>query len=65
MLSSYIVGLAGVAIIAAAWLTVQFAWRRSFPEPRADPDVLAGRKRCHGFSDPTTCKQEDSRCNDR
>jgi hypothetical protein len=64
VLSSYIVGLTGVVTIAVAWLTVQFAWRRAFPEPRTDPDVLAGRTGCSGCADPSSCKQE-KRCKDR
>jgi len=62
--TSYIVGLAGVAVIAAAWLTVQFAWSRAFPEPRTDPDVLAGRTGCSGCKSPSTCKRKN-RCKDR
>ena len=63
-MQSYIVGLAGVALIAAAWLTVQFAWRRAFPEPRADPDVLAGRTGCSGCKNPGTCSKKNS-CRNR
>ena len=61
MWTSYIVGLAGVAIIAAAWLTVQFAWRRAFPYCEGDPDALAGRTGCSGCGDPSNCKRRRKR----
>lgn len=48
MLTSYAVGLLGIALLAAAWLAVQLAWRRAFPDARGDGDALAGRLGCHG-----------------
>ena len=48
MLSSYVTGLAAVVGMTLAWVAVQGAWRRAFPDAVSDPDVLAGRMGCHG-----------------
>ncbi len=56
MFSSYALGIAAVAVVAAAWVGVQLAWRRVFPDACADPDALAGRIGCHGCSDTETCE---------
>ncbi len=48
MLSSYVTGLAAVVGVTLAWVAVQGAWRRAFPEAGSDPDPLAGRMGCHG-----------------
>jgi hypothetical protein len=48
VLTSYLVGLAGIALLLAAWLAVQLAWRRVFPDAAGDVDGLAGRMGCHG-----------------
>jgi hypothetical protein len=48
VLTSYVVGLAGIALLLAAWLAVQLAWRRAFPDAAGDADALAGRLGCHG-----------------
>ena len=47
MLWSYVTGLAAVVGVMLAWVAVQGAWRRAFPDAVADPDVLAGRMGCH------------------
>lgn len=48
VLASYAIGLLGMALLTGAWLCVQLAWRRAFPEAVGDPDALAGRGGCGG-----------------
>ena len=48
MLATYATGAIAVVLIALAWVAVQGAWKRAFPERGADPDALAGRIGCHG-----------------
>ena len=50
MLASYLTGLVAVVGVTLAWVAVQGAWRRAFPEAGSDPDVLAGRMGCHAAS---------------
>ena len=52
MLSSYVTGVVAVVGMTLAWVAVQGAWRRAFPEAAADPDVLAGRMGCHAACSP-------------
>ncbi len=47
MIESYAIGAIGVAALAGAWLGVQIAWGRSFPDDSSEPDVLA-RRGCSG-----------------
>ena len=56
MLASYALGIAAVVFMAVAWVGVQLAWRRVFPDVCADPDVLAGRMGCHGCSSTEVCE---------
>ena len=60
-LSSYAVGVAGVALVAAAWLGVQLAWRRVFRAGSAESDALAGRTACHGCGCTVDCEGRPSR----
>jgi len=46
MWTSYLTGLAAVALLSTLWLAVQRAWERAFPGVSSDPDVLAGRPGC-------------------
>jgi hypothetical protein len=48
MLTSYVVGLAAIAILLLAWVGVQNAWRRAFLGVSSDADVLAARGGCAG-----------------
>ena len=57
MLWSYCVGLATIAALAAAWVAVQRAWARAFPDAFDDPDVLAGRAGCHGCGCTAPCQR--------
>jgi hypothetical protein len=64
MLVSLAAGLLTLCTVLVAWVTVQHAWRRVFPDPDpgADPDALAGRLGCHGLCEPKPCTR---RCPDR
>ena len=55
MLTSVATGLIALCGILAAWVSVQLAWRRVFPDAGADPDALAGRLGCHGACPPNEC----------
>lgn len=55
MMYHYLIGVGAVLLVFVAWIGVQRAWRRSFPDVGADPDVLAGRSRCHGCVDSEDC----------
>lgn len=59
MLSQYAVSLVAMAVLLAAWLAVQQAWRRTFPERSADPDVLAERIGCGGCASRAGCATYD------
>ena len=48
MLASYITGLVAIVLVTLAWVGVQGAWRRVFPDASSDPDALAGRMGRHG-----------------
>ena len=52
MLESYVTGLAAVVGMTLAWVAVQGAWRRAFPDAASDPDVLARRMGCHAACSP-------------
>ena len=55
MLTSYLTAMPVIAVVMVAWVGVQSAWRRAFPEALADPDVLAGRMGCHGCGCTDVC----------
>ena len=55
MLHHYIIGVGAFVLLSAAWIGVQRAWKRSFPEVRQDPDALAGRSGCYGCSQAEDC----------
>ena len=48
MMSSFLIGGLAVTLLMLGWAVVQSAWRRTFPEATADPDVLAHRLGCQG-----------------
>jgi hypothetical protein len=60
VLTSYGIGLATIAVLCAAWLCVQLAWRRVFPDVSGDPDALAGRLGCHGCGCTNICEKRAS-----
>jgi hypothetical protein len=53
ILATYATGLGTAIGLALAWVAVQHAWRRTFPERLRDADALAGRIGCFG------CLRED------
>jgi hypothetical protein len=55
MLTHYAVGSIAMVILLAAWLAVQQAWRRTFPDGSSDPDVLAERMGCGGCGSRERC----------
>ena len=57
MIYHYLIGVGVFALLAAAWVGVQRAWRRSFPDMGGDPDVLAGRPGCGGCVEPENCNR--------
>ena len=57
MLESYAVGLVVLVAVALGWAAVQSAWSRAFPDPGADPDVLARRSDCHGCGCGLVCRR--------
>ena len=60
MLGHYLLAALAVAAMAAVWVGVQVAWKRSFPDAFCDPDALAGRMGCGGGckSNSTSCKSK-------
>ena len=60
MLTSYAIGLTGIVMLCVAWLAVQLAWRRVFPDASGDPDALAGRLGCHGCGCTNVCEKRAS-----
>ena len=61
MTGSELTGLVFLALLLAAWVAVQRAWRRSFADVCDDPDALAGRLGCHGSCERTVCPRRRSR----
>ena len=57
MLQHYIVGVGAFVLMSVAWLGVQRAWMRSFPEVGDDPDALAGRPGCFGCVRSVNCER--------
>lgn len=58
MLRHYILGVGAVLLLSVAWLAVQRAWKRSFPDVTDDTDALAGRSRCGNCEDSESCHQK-------
>jgi hypothetical protein len=58
MLASYLTGLIVIVLVAVAWVGVQLAWRKTFPDACSDPDVLAGRMGCHGCDSAKDCGRQ-------
>ena len=57
MIYHYIIGVGALLLLSTAWLGVQRAWKRSFPDAIADPDALAGRSGCGGCNDSKACQR--------
>ncbi len=58
MLTSYLTGILIIVALTVAWVGVQRAWRRAFPEGSGDPDALAGRTGCHGCNCTDVCERD-------
>ena len=56
-MGSYLIAVLAVAAMAAVWVCVQIAWKKSFPEAFCDPDALGGRMGCGGG-----CKSNSNSC---
>jgi hypothetical protein len=55
VIEAYGVGALGVAVLAAGWLAVQLAWRRSFGFEDSEADGLASRG-CAGCAHIERCE---------
>jgi hypothetical protein len=56
VLSSYVIGMVAIVVMAVVWVGIQSAWRKAFPGHSSDPDVLAGRLGCHGCDSADVCE---------
>lgn len=61
MLHHYLIGIGAFVLLSAAWISVQRAWRRSFPDLGDDPDALAGRPGCQGCGQSPQCDRRAER----
>lgn len=43
---TYATGIGAAVLVAVAWVAVQGAWRRAFPERLIDVDAMVGRLGC-------------------
>jgi len=57
VLGTHALAIAVLVLAVVVWVAVQGLWRKSFPEACTDPDVLAGRMRCH---DKPDCSEDCS-----
>jgi hypothetical protein len=55
MLHQYIIGVGVFVFLSMAWVGVQRAWKKSFPDIGLDPDALAGRSGCQGCAKASSC----------
>lgn len=46
VLVTYATGVGVVVLVVIAWIAVQGAWRRAFPERLIDVDAMVGRLGC-------------------
>ena len=60
MLTTHAIAIVLLVLAIVVWVAVQSAWRRSFPEACTDPDVLAGRMRCHKPDCSKDCNRRGS-----
>jgi hypothetical protein len=64
LLTTYLTGIAAIVVVTMAWVAVQVAWRKAFPEFSGDPDALAGRMGCRGCSCTDVCEERPSEPSD-
>lgn len=55
-----IVSIVSLALLLIAWLAIQRAWQRAFPEA-AGEDALSGRLGCRGCGCGEECRRGDDR----
>ncbi|MBI1352873.1 MAG: hypothetical protein GC160_00905 [Acidobacteria bacterium] len=58
MLATYATAIAVVVLLLFAWVAIQSAWGRRFPETDSDPDVLARRLDCAGCGCLSVCRRQ-------
>ena len=61
-IEAYLTAFAGIALLMAAWVLVQMAWARIFPDQIGDGDVLAARGDCHGCGHAKRCGRNREGC---
>lgn len=65
-LLAFVKATAGITLLIGFWIAVQSGWRKTFPDPLADEDVLAARKDCHGCAmHAGPCAGRDERTNQK
>ena len=65
VLTTYATGVAAAVLVTVAWIAVQGAWRRVFPERLIDIDALVGRLGCSGGCEtrtPCPHREADGTC---
>ncbi len=58
MITSYIIGIAGMITLMVLWVVVQRHWKKIFSEQLSDEDVLAGRSDCGNCHCATICENK-------
>jgi hypothetical protein len=58
MITSYIIGIAGMITLMVLWVVVQRHWKKIFSEQLSDEDVLAGRSDCGSCGCTTICENK-------
>ena len=64
-MTSYLVAMAVMVVVLAAWVGIQIGWRKICGEPGADPDVLALRMKCHNCECEETSDPDSTACSRR
>jgi hypothetical protein len=58
MITSYIIGIAGMITLMVLWVVVQRHWKKIFSEQLSDEDVLAGRSDCGNCRCANNCENK-------
>lgn len=65
VLATYATGVGAAVAVAVAWVAVQGAWRRTFPDRLLDADAMVGRLGCSSRCDtdaPCPHRRGDGSC---
>ena len=62
MLIDYLIAPAIIVALMTLWISIQFAWKRLFPEQITDEDVLAMRRKCGTCTLNEDCFENDTKC---